>query len=385
MSLAESEIIARSERLRAGMREEGLDALIVYSDEYRSGHGTYLTNYKPINVVEESPQLVILVGDDAPAVLLGRLNLYAAKDVIWMDRVAPIHRAAEVLPEVFAGIASRSARVGLVGDNLLPVSLYQTIREALPKAEFVSVTPLMIALRQIKSPAEVALMERAAEINDQVLREVLPRCHVGMTEMQVAGEAEYVARRLGADIGSATVVMAGPNTNYPAWRPSERVIEPGDFVLVDFNPAVEHYCNDGGITLLMPGADPAKAEALATGHRVLKEVIPLIRPQTKGSSIHDLMLERLEPLGYRDNFVPYARGMRGVGHGVGLDVVEPPDLSADSNFVLQPGMTLAVKLDLHGLPGGGFRIEVVVVVTETGVRPLNKLVLAEPDDFAILS
>ena len=71
-------------------------------------------------------------------------------------------------------------------------------------------------------------------------------------------------------------------------------------------------------------------------------------------------------------------------HGVGLDVVEPPDLNPDSSFVLQPGMTLAIKLDLHGLNGGGFRIEVVVVVTDTGVRPLNNLVLDQADDFAIL-
>jgi Xaa-Pro aminopeptidase len=366
------------------MLAEGLDALVVYSDEYRSGHGTYLTNYKPINVVEESPQLVVLVGDQPPTLLLGRLNLYAAKDVVWMDQVLPIHRASEFLPDIFRSLAGRPVRIGLVGDNLLPVSLYETIRDAVPRAEFVPAGPLLVELRQIKSPAEIAIMERAAEINDQVLREVLKRCRVGMTEMQVAGEAEYAARRLGADIGSATVVMSGPNTNYPAWRPSERVIEPGDFVLVDFNPAVEHYCNDGGITLLMPGADPAQARALSTSHRILKEIMPLIRPQTKGSSIHDLMLQRLEPLGYRDNFVPYARGMRGVGHGVGLDVVEPPDLSSDSDFVLQPGMTLAVKLDLHGLPGGGFRIEVVVAITETGMRPLNKLVLAEDDDFAIL-
>jgi Xaa-Pro dipeptidase len=377
-------LVERTARLRRRMRTEGLDALVVYSDEYRSGHGTYLTNYKPINVVEESPQLVLLVGDEPPAVLLGRLNLYAARDVVWIDRVLPIHRAAAFLPDIFRGLDGRPTRIGLVGDNLLPVSLFETIREAVPQAAFVPAGRLLIELRQSKSPAEIALMERAAEINDQVLHEVLRRCRVGMTEMQVAGEAEYAARRLGADIGSATVVMSGPNTNYPAWRPSDRVIEPGDFVLVDFNPAVEHYCNDGGITLLMPGGEPAQARALGAGHRVLKEILPLIRPQTKGSSIHDLLLERLEPLGYRDNFLPYARGMRGVGHGVGLDVVEPPNRGPDSDFVLQPGMTLAVKLDLHGLPGGGFRIEVVVAITATGVRPLNKLVLAEDDDFAIL-
>ena len=176
-----------------------------------------------------------------------------------------------------------------------------------------------------------------------------------------------------------------PNTNFPAWRPSERIIEPGDFVLVDFNPAVSNYCNDGGITVLMPGASQEQTDALTFGHKVIKEVIPLIRPHTVASTIYDLMLERLEPAGYADNFVPYAKGQRGVGHGVGLDVVEQPDLTIDSDFDLLPGMTLAIKLDLHGLTGGGFRIECVVCVSETGIDPLNELILAENDTFTILS
>lgn len=384
MSIARQELMERTARLRRKMKDQGLDALVIYSDEYRSGHTTYLTGYKPINVIEESPQIVFLVEELPPVVLVGRLNRYAARDVIWIDDVRPVHLAAKHLPDIFATMAGRACRVGLVGDNLLPIAFHEILRGAVPRAEFVSVDSLLVDMRQIKSQAEIALMRRAAEINDQVLRQVLERCHVGQTEIEVAGEAEYAGRQLGADFGSATVVMSGPNTKYPAWRPSSRVIEPGDFVLVDFNPALGHYCNDGGITLLMPGATPEQVAALEAGHQVLKQVVPLIRPQTKATSIYELMLERLEPLGYRDKFVPYARGQRGVGHGVGLDVVEPPNLSSDSDFVLYPGMTLAIKLDLHDLPGGGYRIEVVVLITETGVSPLNNLVLDQPNDFTIL-
>ena len=108
---------------------------------------------------------------------------------------------------------------------------------------------------------------------------------------------------------------------------------------------------------------------------MLKQVVPLIRPQITARSVFDTMLERLEPHGLADNFTPYAKGLRGVGHGVGLDVVEPPNLSSDSDFVLEPGMTLAIKLDLHGLKTGGYRIEVVIAITEDGNRPLNSHVL----------
>jgi len=180
------------------------------------------------------------------------------------------------------------------------------------------------------------------------------------------------------------VIMSGPNTEFPAWRPSLRVLQPGDFVLMDFNPCYEHYCNDGGITVLLPGARPEQATALRTAHRILKEVVPALRPHTKADTVYRLLLARLQTAGYAEAFTPYTRGLRGVGHGVGLDVVEPPNLGADTDYLLEPGMTLAVKLDLHGLPGGGLRVEVVVAITETGIRPLNKLVLQEDDDFAIL-
>jgi len=384
MTISRAEFEERTRRLREKVKADGLDALIVFSDEYRPGHATYLTGYKPLNLIEESPQLVFLVEDQAPVVLIGRLNSYAAKDITWIDDVRPVHRAAESIPEICRTIKDRAARVGLIGDNLLPVSMFETIKQSLPKASFTSVTPLLIQLRQIKTPAEVGLMERAADINDVVLRGVLEKIRVGMTEIQVAGIAETIAREMNAGIASATLVLAGSSTKYPAAWPTERKIERGDFVMLDFNPSVEHYANDGGTTVLMPGAEPEQAEALRLGHRILKEIVPQLRPHTPARTVYHLMLERLAPYGFIDNFAPYAKGLRGVGHGVGVDVVEPPNLSSDSDFNLEPGMTLAIKFDLHGLKAGGLRAEVVVLITETGVRPLNKLILDEPEDFTIL-
>ena len=283
MEITREELTQRVTRLRERIRSEGYDALVVYSDEYRSGHSSYITNYKPLNVIEESPQLVIMIGDRQPVVLLGRLNAYAARDFCWIDDVRGIHRPYTDLPEIFAPIAGGPGRIGLIGKNILPVELYEQITGAVPQARFEARDDIMLDLRKIKSTAEIALMERAAEINDEVLRQAVKLVTVGMTEIQVAGVAENIARKLNADIGSATVVMSGPNTRYPAWRATDRKIEPGDYVMLDFNPAFGHYCNDGGITLLMPGADPEQERALIVGHRTMKRVIPTIRPRHYGA------------------------------------------------------------------------------------------------------
>ena len=383
MAISREELKQRTENLRHRMVSEGYDALIIYSDEYRSGHSSYVTNYKPINVIEESPQLVLIVGDKEPVVFLGRLNAYAAKDMCWIEDVRGIHRPYSDFPQVFSPIVGRASKIALIGKNILPFEIYEQLISAVPEAVIESRDDIMLDLRKIKSEAEIALMEQAAEINDAVLKQAAMAVKIGMTEIQVAGLAESIARQMNADIGSATVVMSGPNTNYPAWRATDRKIEPGEFVMLDFNPAIGHYCNDGGITILTPGADPEQERALVVGHRALKKVIPTIRAGITARSIFDTLLEELEPHGFAENFTPFAKGLRGVGHAVGLDVVEPPNLSSDSDFELEAGMTMAVKLDLHNLPGGGYRIEVVVAVTEDGVKPLNKLVLSEPDDFAV--
>jgi len=384
MAINKLELSSRLAGIRERMHEENFNALIIYSDEYRSGNTTYFTDYKPINVIEESPQVIFVVEDSDPVVMIGRLNSFAAKETIWIDDVRPIHEIDKHLDFIFKPIKSKNPRIGIIGDNLLPVKTFNSLKNNLPNAEFVSCGELLSEIRAIKSPAEIELMRKAAGINDDVLSEIIHKCKVGMTEIEVAAEAEYLGRKMGADIGSATVIMSGPNTNYPAWRPSQRKIEEGDFVMIDFNPSYEHYCNDSGFTILMPGASDAKKKSIVSCHKIIKEIVPLIKPETSSLTVYEYMLERLGPLGYSDNFTPYVSGRRGVGHGVGLDVVEDPDLNSSLDFEIQQGMTLAIKLDLHNIESQGSRIEVVTEITADGNKPMNKLILEEPNDYSIL-
>ena len=134
----------------------------------------------------------------------------------------------------------------------------------------------------------------------------------------------------------------------------------------------------------MPGATKYKTDALINSHKILKTTIQSIKSQTKATSVHDSFYKSLVPLGLEPKFSPYVTGTRGTGHGVGLDVVECPDLNKKSEFILYPKMTLAIKLDLHELEGEGLRVEQVVEITETGARPLNKLAMKVKDDWAIL-
>ena len=101
MAINKVELADRLARIRERMHEENFNALIVYSDEYRSGNTTYFTDYKPINVIEESPQVIFVVEDSDPVVMIGRLNSFAAKETIWIDDVRPIHEIDQHLDFIF--------------------------------------------------------------------------------------------------------------------------------------------------------------------------------------------------------------------------------------------------------------------------------------------
>ena len=380
----QSELQNRVVQLRKYVKNEGLNGIIVYSDEYRSGYCTYFTGYKPINVIEESPQTLIIMENEDPILVIGRLNYYSARETVWIKKVLQHHKFETEISDLLKKFKKKGKKIGIAGEHLMPFYLRDILTKAMPDVQFPIVTKIIDDMRKIKSKKEIELMEKAANINDKVLTELKDIIKVGMTEHQVVAHADFLGRQLGADLGSATVVMAGKNTKFPAWRATNKKLEKGELLMVDFNPAIGNYCNDGGITFLMPGATKFKTEALINSHKILKKTINSIRSQTKATSVHDSFYELLKPLKLDSNFSPYVTGTRGTGHGVGLDVVEKPDLNKFSDFIFYPRMTLAIKLDLHELEGQGLRVEQVVEITEKGARPLNKLALKVSNDWAIL-
>ena len=382
--IEDKELKDRVEILRKEIKNRNLNGIIIYSDEYRSGYCTYFTGYKPINVIEESPQTLIIMENEDPILVIGRLNYYSARETVWIKNILQHHKFDTEISTMLKKFNKKGSKIGIAGEHLMPFYLRDLFTKAMPDVNFPIVTEILDDMRKIKSPQEIFLMEKAAEINDKVLAELKSIIKIGMTEQQVVAHADFLGRQMGADLGSATVVMSGKNTKFPAWRATDKKINKGELVMVDFNPAIGYYCNDGGLTFLMPGASKYKSDALKNSHKIIKKTINSIRSQTKATNVHDSFYDLLKPLSLEPNFSPYVTGTRGTGHGVGLDVVEFPDLNKFSNFIFYPNMTFAIKLDLHELEGEGLRVEQVVQITEEGVKPLNKLALNNSDDWAIL-
>lgn len=364
----------RIEKIKQELLKRDLDALFSFSDEYRPGYTVYLSDYYPINIIEESPQGVYISRYGDVVLFLGSINAQTAKGISWIKDI----RSIEKMPLFFNKLKEKEDRrlkIGLVGEALLPVKYYYKLRSCLENHDFINADDIINKMRQIKDLNEIKLMKKAAQLGDQAIREASKRLREGnVKEVELAAVAEYTIRSNGGNIGSATILSSGINTKKPTWRPSNKRIMPGEAVLIDVNPSLNCYCSDVSVTLFSGRVSKEKQKSLDLSKEILHGVIKYIKPGMPASAIYDYFLEKVQKMGYEKYFTPYANGFRGVGHGVGLDVVESPNLDSKSNFILKPGMTLAAKFDLHGFNFGGIRYETDVLVEENRCRSLNNII-----------
>lgn len=362
----------RVERMTKFINEKGLDGAYIFSDEYRPGFTTYFSDYRPINMIEESPQGVFIDTEGKVTLFLGAINAQAAARVSWIKDIRDIN----TMYDFFDGISKKLGKkllIGVSGQDLLPVKYFKRLQKLLVDKDYIDIDYQLTEMRQIKVPAEIALLEKSAEIGDEALIQAIDRLQKeDVTEIDLCATAEYVIKSNGADLACATVLSGGMHTEMPTWRPTDTVIKDGEALLIDVAPLYKGYSGDVAVTVIKGNGTEEQQHVVRSARNIVVESIEALKPGDPAHRIYDLFLEGTIKNGYDQYFRPYAKGMRAVGHSIGLDCVERPNLDDDSEFLLQPGMTLALKLDLHGFEWGGLRIEAVMLVEETGCRSLNK-------------
>lgn len=353
---------------------DDLDGVFLFSDEYRAGYTTYISDYKPINVIEESPQGIFISQDQPIVLFLGAINAKAAAGVSWIEDIRGIH----TLESFFDDLREKKGRqlsIAICGEELLPTKYYKMMRSALKDFDYVNWDSALNEMRRIKSKDELLLLQKAAEIGDKAIKKATERLKQNgkVTEIDLCADAEYTMRLMGGDLGCATVLSSGANTAFPTWRPTHKEIEEGDFVIIDVGPSYRGYNSDVAITTVKGTASNEQSKILETSKIIVAQTIDELNTGDKASKIYDLFLEKSIAHGIDKFFEPYARGVRAVGHSIGLDVVERPHLHKESDFVLEEGVILALKYDLRGLPWGGLRFECVAVMEGNGCKALNQI------------
>jgi Xaa-Pro aminopeptidase len=265
-------------------------------------------------------------------------------------------------------IAERlEGRVGFEDDQMSVRSLEKLKEKLAEGVEGVAAGGTVERLRRVKDEGELAAIEAASKLADEVWEWSVGRGLAGRSERDVARAAEARIRELGGDPSFPAIVAAGPNGALPHAEPGEREIGRGELVVFDMGAKLDGYCSDGTRTF----ATGEPGEHARQVYEVVREAqaaaLAAVKAGANGEAVDTVAREVIEAAGHGDRFG------HGLGHGVGLEVHEGPRLSQRSDDVLEPGEVVTVEPGVY-LPGDlGVRIEDLVVVTADGLRNLSGL------------
>lgn len=268
-----------------------------------------------------------------------------------------------------AEFGSKARGLGLFGKMAIEgasfsCALHYSLAARMPWLSWRSLN--LTSLRQIKSPQEIELIERAVAISDKAFEQFLPQLHVGMKEYEAAALLEYNMRMLGSEkCAFPTIAASGIRSALPHGVASAKEIEAGDFVTFDFGAVYKGYCSDITRTVVMGTAATWQKEIYDIVFRANMLGENIVRPEITGRTVDAEVRRYITELGYGEYFC------HGLGHGVGLEIHEEPRLSRFGESLLREGMVVTVEPGIYLPRQGGVRIEDTVTVTEDGCRKLT--------------
>ncbi len=252
-------------------------------------------------------------------------------------------------------------------DQVMTYAAVEGFREKLSSVrEWVPLGEALGVFRQIKTEAEVECMARAEAIGDEAFTYLLGELRPGVTELTIAAKLEFYMKTHGAeDIAFPSIVASGLHSAMPHATPSQKKLEEGDFITLDFGCRFGGYCSDMTRTVVLGKANERQREI----YRIVLEAqlagLGAVRAGISGKEADGVARKVIEEAGYGEYFG------HALGHSVGLQVHERPALSKGEETILRPGMIETVEPGIY-VPGfGGVRIEDMVVVTEDGCRNLT--------------
>ena len=260
-------------------------------------------------------------------------------------------------------------------DQYATVSEYNNWQKKLKCQELVPATKLLIGLRAAKDPSELESLIAAQRIAEKALKEVLDFIKPGVTEKEISAYLQYRMLTHGAEkMSFEPIVVSGVNSSMPHGVPTEKKVEDGDFITMDFGCVYHGYCSDmtrtvalGHVTEEMEKVYNTVLAAQAAGMAVAKAGV-------MGKDIHAAAAKVIEDAGYGEYFG------HGFGHGVGVEIHENPGAGVTSDTPLPVNAVVSAEPGIY-LPGKfGVRIEDVVIIGENDCRSI----MEAPKELLIL-
>jgi len=250
----------------------------------------------------------------------------------------------------------------------MPYNIYQSWEDVLSGVTLVPLANSIEEIRKVKEPGEITAIAKAIQIATDAFTEIFEKIVPGRTEKEIANDLDYTMRRRGADNPAfQTIVASGPRAALPHGEPSEKKINAGEAVILDFGAQVEGYCSDETCTVAVGELNDKIQEIFIVVDNARKLALNTMKAGMPIKELDTLVRGYIEEKGYGDFF------RHGVGHGVGIAVHEAPTISSGSGGLLEENMIVTIEPGIY-LPNiGGVRLEDMVLVTEERAQVLTHL------------
>ncbi|MGE6412881.1 M24 family metallopeptidase [Planococcus kocurii] len=232
--------------------------------------------------------------------------------------------------------------------------------------ELQPVSDLVEKIRMVKTPEEITILKAAAKIADDAFEHICGFIRPGLTELEVSNELEFFMRKQGATSSSFDIIVAsGLRSALPHGVATDKIIEKGDMVTLDFGALYNGYISDITRTVAVGQPSEKMKEVYDVVLKAQELGVEKIGPGISGIEADAIARDYIKSKGYGDAFG------HSTGHGIGLEVHEGPGLSFKSETILEPNMAVTVEPGIY-LPGiGGVRIEDDILITESGNERLT--------------
>lgn len=342
------------EKLKEKMIEEGVDTFLVYSSENRR----YLTNFTGSNGI------VIVTKDRQILMTDSRYTEQAEEQAKEFEVITYNLSPFDTVKTILGQIGSK--KIGYESKLLTDYDI-RNLRKLNDVLDWIPTEDIILTIRRIKSEEEISYIRQAAYIADQSFERLIKVMKAGMSEKEVMIELEYLMKKNGNESEPfGMIVASGKRSSLPHGRASDKIIESGDMVTIDFGSIYNGYTSDMTRTVWMGEPEKRMREIFDIVAESMNSAFKAIRSGQTCMAIDQA---------HRDIFLQHdveQYSLRGLGHGVGLQIHELPRVVMGNQEVLEENMVFTIEPGIY-IPGyGGVRTEDTVVLKNNGLEILTK-------------
>jgi len=356
----------RLDKLNASLRTSELDSVNLNPGPTL----TYLTGLH-FHLMER-PVVLLFAKDQDPVIVLPELELQKVASLPYKLQVFPYPENPSEWDNAFRkavrALGLDGKRIG-VDPRQLRLLEFRHVKAGAPEADYPDGSDVLSGLRLKKEKAEVEAMRRAVQIAQDALVATIPLIKMGMTEKELSSELVMQLLKHGSEpeMPFAPIVSGGPNSANPHASPTERKLQAGDLLVIDWGATYEGYISDLTRTFAVGEVD-AEYEKI---HQIVQEANAAGRAASKPgvpcANVDKAARDVIEKAGYGKYFT------HRTGHGIGMEGHEEPYMRGDNMQLLEPGMAFTVEPGIYLPDRNGVRIEDNVVITEDGADVLSNM------------